>query len=152
MKYMGGLEYTTNECNNPHSTIGAHSEGALVRHLHCYIRGDYCQRAQATQNPSYIMAMRISTALSVYTVQDVNRGNAATVNRGGGTQRLIPSRYIFGITTNLQAPPLSLHPLSDPRQDDSCSGLDTPFTVQHQQIFWSRLVATISFGRCSVGY
>ena len=30
---MGGLEHTTNEWNNPHSTIGTHSEGALRRHL-----------------------------------------------------------------------------------------------------------------------
>ena len=24
--------------------IGAHSEGALIRHLHCYIRSGYCRK------------------------------------------------------------------------------------------------------------
>ena len=48
IEYMGGLEYTTNEWNYPHSTIDAYSEGALIRYLHCYIQGGYCRRAQAT--------------------------------------------------------------------------------------------------------
>ena len=67
-EYMGGLEYTTNEWNNPHPTIGAHSEGACIRHLHCYIRSGYCRRAQATRNPSYVMAKGVSTAPSSHTV------------------------------------------------------------------------------------
>ena len=56
IEYMGGLEYTTNEWNYPHSTIGAHSAGAVIRYLHCYIQGGYCRRAQATRNLSYVMA------------------------------------------------------------------------------------------------
>ena len=62
--YRGGLEYTTDEWNNPHPKIGAHSEGAFIRHPHCYIRSGYCQRVQATRNPSYVMAKGVSTALS----------------------------------------------------------------------------------------
>ena len=64
IKYIGCLECTTDEWNNPHSTISVHNEGALIRHLHCYIRSGYCRRAQATRNPSYVMAKGVSTAPS----------------------------------------------------------------------------------------
>ena len=74
--WLGGLEYTADEWNNPHSTIGVHSEGALRPHPHCCIRDGYCKRAQATQN-------RVSIAPSEYTVWDVEGVNISTVSRGG---------------------------------------------------------------------
>ena len=57
-------KYTTDEWNNPHPINGAHIEGAFIRHPHCYIRSSYCQRVQATRNPSYVMEKGVSTAPS----------------------------------------------------------------------------------------
>ena len=80
---MGGLEYTTDGWNSPHPKISAHSEGAFIRHPHCYIRGGYYERMQATRNPSYAMAKGVSTAPSYHIVWGGDRVNAATVSRGG---------------------------------------------------------------------
>ena len=83
MAYGGGLEFTTDEWNIPHSTIGAGSKGAHRRHPYCYIRSGYCQRTQATSNPSYAMANVVSTVPSPHTVWGVEKVNASMVSRGG---------------------------------------------------------------------
>ena len=59
--YLGGLEYTADEWNIPHSTIGVNSKGAHRRHPYCYIRSGYYRRTQATPHPSYAMANGVST-------------------------------------------------------------------------------------------
>jgi hypothetical protein len=83
--YGGGLEYTADEWNIPHSIIGTNSKGAHRRHPYCYIRSGYCQRTQATSSPSYAMANVISTVPSLHTtVWGVKRVNASMVSRGGG--------------------------------------------------------------------
>ena len=66
----GGLEYTADEWNIPHSTIGVNSKGAHRRHPYCYIRSGYYRRTQATPNPSYAMANVVSTVPSPHTVWD----------------------------------------------------------------------------------
>ena len=87
--YVGSLdEYTADEWNNPHSTIGVYSEGALRPHPHCCIRDGYCERAQATQNPSYVMAKWVSIAPSKYTVWDVEGVNKSTVSRASHPQQV----------------------------------------------------------------
>ena len=73
----GGLEYTTDEWNIPHSTIDANSKGVHRRHPYCYIRSGYYRRTQATPNPSYAMANVVFTVPSPHTVWDVNRVNTS---------------------------------------------------------------------------
>ena len=92
--YLEGLEYTADEWKSHQSTIGVNSEGALRHHSHCYIRSGYCLRVQATQNPSYVMATRVSIGWreGYHTQYSFDRVNAATVSRGWGGKRLIPSR------------------------------------------------------------
>ena len=148
--YGGGLEYTADEWNIPHSTIGVNSKGVHRRHPYCYILCGYCGRTQATPNPSYTMANVVSTGPSPYTVWDVNRVNASMVSRGGPSV-LSPAGNIICLTTKLQAH-LPLHPLSNPKQCESHIGRDAPFAVAHQVREWSRPVATISSARCLVGY
>jgi len=81
--YLGGLEYTADEWNNPHSTISVNSEGALRHHLHCYIRRGYCRRVQPPKTRHTRTAKRVSTAPSPNTVSNVERVNASMVSRGG---------------------------------------------------------------------
>ena len=82
--YGGGLEYTADEWNIPHSTIGVNSKGAHRRHPYRYIRSGYYRRTQATPNPSYAMAIVVSTVPSPHIVWGVvERVNAAMVSRGG---------------------------------------------------------------------
>ena len=79
----GGLEYTADEWNIPHSTIGVNSKGAHRRHPYRYIRSGYYRRTQATPNPSYAMAIEVSTVPSPHIVWGVKRVNASMVSRGG---------------------------------------------------------------------
>ena len=79
----GGLEYTADEWNNPHSTISVNSEGALRHHLHCYIRRGYCRRMQPPKTRHTRTAKRVSTAPSPNTVSNVEGVNASMVSRGG---------------------------------------------------------------------
>ena len=146
--YGGGLEYTADEWNIPHSTIGVNSKGAHRRHPYCYIRSGYYRRTQATPNPSYAMANVVSTVPSPHIVWGVERVNASMVSRGGHSVSS-PAGKILCLTTKLQAH-IPLHPLSNPKQCESHNGRDAPFAVAHQN--WSRPVATISSARCLVGY
>ena len=74
----GGLEYTADEWNIPHSIIGANSKGAHRRHPYCYIRSGFCRRTQATASPSYAMA----NVISIVPSPGVKRVNVSMVSRG----------------------------------------------------------------------
>ncbi len=84
--YLEGLEYTADEWKSHHSKIGLNSSGALRRHPQYYIRSGYCRRAQATQNSSYVIAKRVSTAPSPHGCHMcVDRVNVETNGKSGRT-------------------------------------------------------------------